>query len=56
MERALDVTADSDDFLLQLNCYKDSKKNLEPRLSERDSTLKAITASVKQLEKAWLAT
>lgn len=50
-EMVLEVKADRDGPLLRLNDYKVPKTNSEPKLLEQAVILKAITASVQQLEK-----
>lgn len=49
--RVLEVTAERDDLLLRSNDYKVSKVNSKQKLSEQNDILKAMTASLKQLEK-----
>lgn len=50
MEKVMQLTAETDDLLIRLNNYDMSKKHLEQKVFEQKLILKALTASVMQLE------
>lgn len=53
-ERMMELTAEINGLLLRLTDYTVSKENLEQKESEREVTVKALMASVKQLaKKVW---
>lgn len=50
-DRVVELTAEKDELVVRVNDYKVARENLERKLSEQDVILKAMTASVKNLEK-----